>query len=183
MTRVRLYVATSLDGFIADREGSVDWLEAHDPRNYGYDQFFAEVGAVIMGRRTYEFARAMREDWPYAGRRCFVLSSRTLVGVPDGVLPTSRGMVGAIESARKATTKDIWVVGGALAMQSALDGGFVDLIDVFIVPMLLGRGLPLIADLAQRQELSFEGIETFQDGVVKLTYTTRRGAKSPNTNS
>lgn len=176
MTRVRLYVATSLDGFIADREGSVDWLEAHDPRNYGYDQFFAEVGAVIMGRRTYEFARAMGEDWPYAGCRCFVLSSRTLVGVPDGVLPTTRGMAGAIEAARKATRKDIWVVGGALAMQSALDGGFVDQIDAFIVPVLIGRGLPLIAELAQRQNLSFEGIETFQDGVVKLTYTTRRGA-------
>lgn len=176
MSRVRLYVATSLDGFIADREGSVDWLEAHDPRLYGYDQFFSEIGAIIMGRRTYEFARAMGEEWPYAGCRSFVLSSRTLVGVPDGVLPTSRGMAGALESARKATTKDIWIVGGALAMQSALDGGYIDLIDVFIVPVLLGRGLPLIADLARRQELSFEGIETFRDGVVKLTYTTRRGA-------
>lgn len=183
MSRVRLYFATSLDGFIADREGSVDWLEAHDPRNYGYDAFFADVGAVVMGRRTYEFARAMREDWPYAGRRSFVLSSRTLVGVPDGVLPTSGGMAGAITAARKVTAKDIWVVGGALAMQSAIDGGFVDQIDVFIVPILLGRGLPLIADLAQRRELSFEGIETFRDGVVKLTYTTRRTSDQPNTKS
>lgn len=174
MSRVRLYVATSLDGFIADREGSVDWLDAYDPRRYGYDAFMAEVGAVIMGRRTYEFVRAMRDDWPYAGKRALVLSSRTLVGVPDGVLPTARGMAGAIQSARGWTTKDIWIVGGAIAMQSALDGGHVDVIETFIVPVLLGRGLPLIADLAHRQELSFEGIETFQDGVVKLTYATRR---------
>lgn len=174
MTRVRLYVSTSLDGFIADREGSVDWLEAHDPRKYGYDAFFAEVGAVIMGRRTYEFVRAMGDEWPYAGKRTLVLSSRTLVGVPDSVLPTSRGIAGAIDSARGSTTKDIWIVGGAVAMQSALDGGHVDLIEVFIVPVLLGRGLPLIADLKERQELSFEGIETFQDGVVKLSYAARR---------
>ncbi|MEQ1711361.1 MAG: dihydrofolate reductase family protein [Hyphomicrobium sp.] len=183
MNRVRLYVATSLDGFIADREGSVDWLEAHDPRKYGYDAFFAEIGAIIMGRRTYEFVRAMGDEWPYSGPRTFVLSSRTLVGVPDGVLPTSRGMAGALEAARKATTKDIWVVGGALAMQAALDGGYVDVIEVFIVPVLLGRGLPLIADLGQRQDLSFEGIETFQDGVVKLSYTIRRTAGRPNMKS
>lgn len=174
MTRVRLYVATSIDGFIADREGSVDWLEQHDPSAYGYDAFFAEVGVVIMGRRTYEFVRMMGDAWPYAGKRTLVLSSRTLVDVPDGVLPYGKGMAGAIAAARKATDKDIWVLGGALAMQAALDGGHVDLIETFIVPVLLGRGMPLIADLKERQELSFEGIETFQDGVVKLSYTTRR---------
>jgi dihydrofolate reductase len=175
MSRVRIYVATSVDGFIADREGAVDWLEAHDPRQYGFDAFFAEVGAVIMGRRTFEFVRAMGDEWPYAGKRTLVLTSRTLVGVPDGVMPTARGMAGAIEQARAATKKDIWVVGGAVAMQSALDGGHVDLVEVFIVPVLLGRGLPLIADIERRLELSFEGIETFQDGVVKLSYATRRG--------
>lgn len=176
MTRVRLYVATSLDGFIADREGSVDWLDAHDPRSYGYDAFLAEIGTVIMGRRTFEFVRAMGDDWPYAGKRAMVLSSRSLAGVPEGVLPSSRGMAGAIESARGTSSKDIWVVGGAVAMQSALDGGYVDLIDIFVIPVLLGRGLPLIADLKERQELSFQGIETFQDGVVKLSYAVGRRA-------
>lgn len=174
MSRVRLFVATSLDGFIADREGSVDWLEAYDPRRYGYDAFMDEVGAVIMGRRTYEFVRAMGDEWPYAGKRALVLSSRTLVGVPDGVLPTARGMAGAIETARGWTKKDIWIVGGAVAMQSALDGDHVDTIEMFLVPVLLGRGLPLIADLEHRQDLSFEGIESYQDGVVKLTYATRK---------
>lgn len=174
MSRVRLYVATSLDGFIADREGSVDWLDQHDPRDYGFNDFFAEVGAVIMGRRTYEFVRAIGDHWPYAGKRVFVMSSRTLVGVPDGVLPKPGGIGPAIEAARAATSKEIWVVGGAVAIQSALDGGHVDLIETFIVPVLLGRGLPLIADLRTRQNLSFEGIETFQDGVVKLSYAPQK---------
>ncbi|MBA4171461.1 MAG: dihydrofolate reductase [Hyphomicrobium sp.] len=174
MSRVRLYVATSLDGFIADREGSVDWLDQHNPRDYGFDDFFAEVGAVIMGRRTYEFVRAIGDHWPYSGKRAFVMSSRTLVGVPDGVLPKAGGIGPAIEAARAATRKDIWIVGGAVAMQSALDAGRVDLIETFLVPVLLGRGLPLIADLAHRQTLSFEGIETFQDGVVKLSYVPQK---------
>jgi len=176
-SRVRLYVATSLDGYIADREGAVDWLEAHDPRPYGFDRFFGEVGAVIMGRRTYEFVRAIGDEWPYEGKRTYVLSSRTLVGVPNGVIPTARGLAGALGAAREHTAKDIWIVGGAVTMQSALDGGLVDLIDLFLVPILLGRGLPFVADLQRRQLLSFEGIETFQDGIVKLSYTTERAAR------
>ena len=75
MARVRFYVATSLDGFIADREGSVDWLAPYDARLYGYEKFVAEVGALIMGRRTYEMISAIGEDWPYrrqAGVRPFV---------------------------------------------------------------------------------------------------------------
>jgi len=97
--RVRLYFATSLDGFIADRDGSVDWLEAHDPEQYGYPEFFAEIGALVMGRRTYEFVRTMGDEWPYRGRRTYVLSSRPLTGLPDGVIPTPRGMSAAIASA------------------------------------------------------------------------------------
>lgn len=173
MTRVRLYMATSLDGFIADREGAVDWLDDHDPRRYNYDQFFNEVGAVVMGRRTYEFVRAMGEAWPYAGKKAVILSSRMISNLPHDVVSASGGIVPALAAARAATRKDIWIVGGAVTMQAALDGGHVDLMEVFIIPILLGRGLPLLADLARRQTLSFEGIETFQDGVVKLSYETR----------
>lgn len=174
MSRVRLYVSTSIDGFIADREGAVDWLAAYDPRDHGFDKFLSEVGAVIMGRRTYEFVRMTDDDWPYAEKRAYVLTSRILRDVPGGVLPTDKGIAGALALARKATSKDIWIVGGAVAMQAALDGGHVDTLEVIVVPVLLGRGLPLIADLARRQELSFEGIETFRDGVVKLSYVVRR---------
>ena len=63
MARVRFYVATSLDGFIADREGSVEWLAPYDARLYGYDRFLAEVGALIMGRRTYEMICHYLSGW------------------------------------------------------------------------------------------------------------------------
>ena len=84
MARVRFYVATSLDGFIADREGSVDWLAPYDARLYGYDKFVGEVGALIMGRRTYEMIIAIGEEWPYTGKPVCVLSSRSLGDVPHG---------------------------------------------------------------------------------------------------
>jgi len=169
MASIRFYVATSLDGFIADGEGSVDWLAPYDARLYGYDKFFAEVGALIMGRRTFELISATDEDWPYRGKPVFVLSSQPLTGLPRGVT-TVRGMWEALQQARTATARDIWIVGGAVTMQSALDDGLIDLMELFLVPVLLGTGLTLLNDLRHRKTLVFDGIESFPDGVVKLRY-------------
>jgi len=170
MARVRFYVATSLDGFIADREGSVDWLAPYDARLYGYDSFISEVGALIMGRRTFELISAVGEDWPYAGKPVYVLSSSSLEDVPGGVSVCARGIAAALQQARAATRKDIWIVGGAVTMQSALEEDLIDMMEIFLVPVLLGSGLSLLNDLSRRPTLTFDGIETFPDGVVKLRY-------------
>ncbi|KAB2942249.1 MAG: dihydrofolate reductase family protein [Hyphomicrobium sp.] len=170
MARVRFYVATSLDGFIADREGSVDWLAPYDARLYGYDKFISEVGALIMGRRTYELIFAIGEDWPYAGKPVYVLSSSSLGDVPQGVVTNTRGIKAALQQARETTRNDIWIVGGAVTMQSALEEGLVDMVEIFLVPVLLGSGLSLLNDLSRRPTLVFDGIEAFPDGVVKLRY-------------
>ncbi len=174
MARVRFYVATSLDGFIADREGSVEWLAPYDARLYGYDRFLAEVGALVMGRRTYEMIRAVGEEWPYAGKPVFVLTSRLLGDVPPGVVTTTRGIRAALQQARDTTRHDIWIVGGAVSMQSALEEGLIDMIEIFLVPVLLGAGLNLLNDLSRRPTLIFDGIEAFPDGVVKLRYLVPR---------
>jgi len=170
MASVRFYVATSLDGFIADEEGSIEWMAPYDARLYGYDKFYADVGALIMGRRTFELIHATADVWPYRGKLVYVLSSQKLGNVPEGVVPATRGMRAAVTAASEGTRKDIWVVGGAVTMQSAFDDGVVDLIEIFLVPILLGRGLTLLNDLRQRQRLLFDGIEAFPDGVVKLRY-------------
>jgi dihydrofolate reductase len=174
MARVRFYVATSLDGFIADREGSVEWLAPYDARLYGYDKFISEVGALIMGRRTYELIFAIGEDWPYSGKPVYVLSSTSLGNVPAGVTTTTRGIKAALQQARETTRHDIWIVGGAVTMQSALEEGLVDMVEIFLVPVLLGSGLNLLNDLARRPTLIFDGIEAFPDGVVKLRYLVPR---------
>ena len=177
MARIRFYVATSLDGFIADSEGSVDWMAPYDARLYGYDKFLAEVGALIMGRRTYEMINATGEEWPYQGRNVFVLSSVSLASAPRGVVAAAHGMLSALQLARETTHKDIWIVGGAVTMQSALEEGLVDVIEFFLVPVLLGSGLTLLNDLRRRQSLLFDGIEAFPDGVVKLRYIVQKRDK------
>ncbi|MGI9402954.1 MAG: dihydrofolate reductase family protein [Hyphomicrobium sp.] len=171
MGSVRFYVATSLDGFIADREGGVDWMAPYDARLYGYDVFVAEIGALVMGRRTYELVHAVGE-WPYEDKRVYVISSHKLEDPPHGVVLASNGIAGALKSARKETTADIWIVGGAVTMQSALEENLVDVMEIFLVPVLLGTGLTLLNELKRNQTLTFDGIEAFPDGVVKLRYFT-----------
>jgi dihydrofolate reductase len=170
MGRVRLYVATSLDGFIADRDGGTDWLAPYDAHLYGYAKFLTEVGAVVMGRRTFELISAVGEEWPYKGKPVLVLSSRSLGDVPQGVMTITRGIRAALQQARETTGKDIWIMGGASTMQSALEAETVDFLELFLVPVLLGTGLNLLNDLSRRPTLTFDGIEAFPDGVVKLRY-------------
>lgn len=176
--RVRLYIATSIDGFIADRDGSVDWLAPFDARQYGYENFIAGVGALIMGRRTFEAIDALGEGWPYTGKQVFVLSSTSLGDVPRDVAVVPRGITAAHERARRSIEylpdKDIWIVGGAVTAQSALEAGIVDLVEVFLVPVLLGAGLNLLNDLRVRQNLLLHGSETYPDGVVRLQYAVAR---------
>ncbi len=174
MPRVRFYVATSLDGFIADREGGVDWLAPYDARLYGYDKFLAETGALVMGRRTFELINAIGDDWPYPGKPVYVLSSHPLTNLPAGVVPTDLGLMGTLQMASEKTAKDIWIVGGAYTMQAALDENLVDMIEIFLVPVLLGAGLSLLNELKNSHTLTFDGIEAYPDGVVKLRYLTTR---------
>lgn len=173
MARVRFYAAVSADGFIADMEGSTDWLAGFDPAAYGFDEFYTAVGAIVIGRRTYDYQRAFGE-WPYAGKRSYVLTSRGLANAPRGTTAVRGGIVEAVNAARAGGGGDIWIVGGAVAMRTALEAGLVDAIELFSVPVLLGAGLPMIGVLEKRIPLTLEGLQTYPDGVVKLSYAPRR---------
>jgi dihydrofolate reductase len=87
-------------------------------------------------------------------------------------------MLSALQRARETTQKDIWIMGGAATLQSALEEGLVDLVELFLVPVLLGSGLTLLNDLRRRQSLVFDGIEAFPDGVVKLRYIVPKGDRA-----
>lgn len=168
--RVRLYLATSLDGFIADADGDVGWLGSYDPRSYGYDAFLAGVGAIILGRRTYEHICTFGEEWPYAGKNTIILTSRPPQRMPrDATHAASLAL--ALGQARKiAAGRDVWIAGGAQTMRSAIEGRVVDCIDVFVTPVLLGRGLSMLAGLGSHAPVEMVSIQTYPDGVVQLSY-------------
>ncbi len=169
MTRVRFYSATSLDGFIADSDGDSDWLEPYKSSVFQASGFLDEIGAVVMGRRTFEVLRAF-DDWPYESKRCFVLTSQAPWDMPENCVFVRDGIRAAVNAAVEATSKDVWVVGGAMTMQSALEARLVDSIEVCLAPVMLGSGLSILGGLAERQTFDFDGISTFPEDVIKLRY-------------
>lgn len=171
MSKFRLYCAASLDGFIAATDGNVQWLDRFKG-DYGYDAFIKEVGTVVLGRKTYAQTRTFGK-WPYDGKRAYVLS-RTGVN-------TAHGNAKLVDDARKLIPRlkmledgDIWVVGGGEVQRIFLDAGAVDQLDLFLMPVILGNGVPLFPGKGTLEMMKLVKGRTFDDGVVRLTYQPRR---------
>ena len=169
MAQVRLFTATSLDGFVADSEGDSTWLEPYRESMFSESGFLEKIGAVILGRRTFQMMEAFGE-WPYEDKQAFILTSQAPWGLPPNAYFVREGIAAAVQAARERTAKDIWIVGGAMTMQSALEARLVNVVEICVVPTLIGSGLSMLNDLSKRTRLDFEGIEAFSDGLVKLRY-------------
>jgi len=172
-----LYLACSLDGFIAAPDGSVGWLEAFssDGEDYGYAGFLARVGAIVMGSRAYEQAFESGA-WSYANLPCFVLTSRTLP-MPDGadIRFRSGDDLEAVAAEARAAAGDraVWLFGGGVLARSMLDAGIVDTLDLALMPVLIGDGIPLFVAGLRRYGLALRESRTHANGVVQLRYSMR----------
>ena len=165
MSLTQYYTATTLDGFIADADNSLDWLfirkrEADGPLNY--DEFIAGVGAMAMGSTTYEwildheFAGKPPSEWkwPY-DISCWVFTHRRLPVVPDARIEFTSADVAAVhkEMVSAAADRNVWIVGGGDLAGQFADAGLLDEVIVLIAPVTLGAGAPL---LPRRIELRLE---------------------------
>jgi dihydrofolate reductase len=158
----RYYTATTLDGFIADPDNSLDWLftrarEDDGPLSYG--EFVAGVGAIVMGATTYEWILGHRsgDAWPY-DVPCWVFTHRQLPLVPDAQIELVSGDVATAHEAMAAAAGDrnVWIVGGGDLAGQFADAGLLDEVVVWIAPVTLGAGAPL---LPRRIELRLEELE------------------------
>jgi dihydrofolate reductase len=171
---VRLYVAVSLDGFIAAPDGGVDWLAAFDDQDFGYAAFYERVGLMIMGRETYDQTLSFG-DWPYHGKPCRIVTSRPFDDPPPRGVAAWQGDAGAlVRRAKDHDDGDTWVVGGARTIALFLHRGAVDQIDMFVMPIWLGQGVPLFPEMPARLSPSLIRAQKHASGVVQLTYGLRR---------
>lgn len=169
MSQVRLFTATSLDGFVADSEGDSTWLEPYHQSMFVESGFLHDIGAVILGRRTFQMMQAFGE-WPYEDKHAFVLTSQDLFQLPPNCYCVKSNVAAAVQAARERSSKDIWIVGGAVTMESALEAGLVDVVEICVVPRLIGSGMSMLNSLSKPQKLEFEGMQAFSDGLVKMRY-------------
>lgn len=167
MPKVVLFIATSLDGYIASPDGTVDWL-FHDA-DYGYTEFMASLDAVVMGRKTWEQAKTF-ETVPFAGKRVFVFS-RTLPPSHDERIHHVQGEVGAVVVAiRQNIQRDLWLVGGGELIRQFIAHRLIDEFRLFVHPIILGEGVPLFLLHSERTNLMFEGNQSFPSGLIELRY-------------
>lgn len=175
--RVRVYIATSLDGFIAGPGDDLTWLTGPDAANPGgesdpealtFEGFFSDVGAVLMGRGTFDVVRNM-EWWGYADRPVLVATHRELGGdVRDTVRAVSGSVHEIVALAKEAADgRDVYIDGGDLIRQAA-DADLLDDITITIAPIALGAGHPLFAGLRKRYLLEVLGHHTFEGGMVQI---------------
>lgn len=167
MRKVILFIATSLDGYIAREDGGIDWLFAD--QDYGYKAFYAGIDTVLMGRKTYELSLSFGE-YPYPGTEGYVLS-RTRAGQSDAhVRYVSGELATFVRELKKRAGKDIWLVGGADVVHECMRHDLIDEFVISIHPIVLGAGIPLFRAPSPTRELVLEGCRTFDSGLAQLTY-------------
>ena len=175
MRKIIVYIATSADGFIARKDGAVDWLDR--PRikgNYGMGEFYKSIDTILWGRKTYEmvlrFQKEGKEAPDMSGIKNYAFSHKPPRKVARGFEFVKQPIKEFAKSLRAEKGKDIWMMGGAGIIASFLDEGEIDEFIVHVIPTFIGEGIPLIAPRNRTVLLKLLSSKNFSDGVVRLHY-------------
>jgi dihydrofolate reductase len=167
MRKVNLFIATSLDGFIADKNGGIDWL--FTDQDYGYADFYASIDTTLTGYKTYEDMLGFGE-FPYPGKINYVFSRHHQQADNNPVTFISTDIAGFVGQLKQEPGQDIWLVGGGQINGVLLQAGLIDELLVSIHPIILGAGRPLFAGHTGRQDFNLTASKVFETGLVQLTY-------------
>ncbi len=171
MGKVILYIATSLDGYIAGKDDDISWLDPYNDVEYGYQQFFSTIGAIIEGRRTYDIEVA--SGWENAHHVPKIVLSRH---IPErkperqDITFINGDIAKALQKAKQVTDKNIWILGGVNVAQQFINEELVDEIIVSVVPVILGDGIRLFENIHKRISLSLIDVKKFDKGLAQLVY-------------
>ena len=183
-SRVTIHMAASLDGFIARRDGSVDWLETSDEFAGGdpmdpatVEAFLATIDCYVMGSRTYETAlgfEAKGLGWPYGDKPTFVLTHRELPRTRKTVEFYSGDVTELVNERLRPMFGSIWFVGGGVVSAECLRLGLADDVRYSILPILIGEGIPFFDGLDRDVPMHLAEVKAYRNGMVELRYEIRR---------
>ena len=182
-SRVTIHMAASLDGFIARKDGSVDWLEISDEFEDGetmdpgfVEAFLKTIDCYVMGSRTYETAlnfEAQGFGWSYGDKPTFVLTSRALAKTRDTVEFYSGDLAQFVNERLRPRFRTIWFVGGGSVCGDCLRLGLADEVRYSIVPALIGDGIRFFEKLDKDVALHLKEVKAYKNGIVELCYEVR----------
>jgi dihydrofolate reductase len=168
------FVGVSLDGFLARPDGAIDWLEPYEGVEHGYRAFFDSIDSIVMGRKTYEFVLGMVASggpWPYAGKRCVVMTHRALDGRNN-----ERAFAGEpaalLQELYAEGARHVYIDGGVV-VRTFLSLGLLDELTISVVPSLIGAGLPLFGGVKLESGVKLEHATSYSNGVVQMRYRMR----------
>ena len=168
MRRLRYNVATSLDGFIARQNGEYDWI-VMDPA-IDFAAIFAQFDTLVMGRRTFELVQRVGSGAPNPGMKT-VVASRTLRPEDHpGVTILGDHVAEAVAGMKEQPGKDMWLFGGGDLLRSLLDAGVVDTIEIALMPVMIGSGIPVLMPGRDSPALRLVSHKAMPSGIVMLAY-------------
>ena len=173
--KASVFIATSLDGFIARKDGDIDWLMNPEyeieGEDFGYSEYISTVDAILMGRNSFDKVLTFGE-WPYQ-IPVVVLTSRT-VEIPEdleGRVSVSSGTVSEILKEMEKRGYNHLYIDGGKTIQQFLNAGAINEITITLIPVLIGEGIPLFADLDDDIKLKHKSTRSYKTGLVQNIYT------------
>lgn len=176
MRKVILYIGMSLDGYIADKNGGVEWLQGQDPHaetNDSYSHFIKNIDTVIMGWNTYSqiIHELSPDQWVYDNQTSYVLTHRKLQS-NEKIKFVNEHPCRLVTKLKEEDGKDIWICGGANIIQPFIQENMIDEYHIAVIPVLLGSGIRLFETTEEKIPLRLQCSQTY-NGITELIYTRR----------
>jgi len=168
--KISVYIATSIDGYIARKDGGLDWLESipiNPDEDYGFKDFMASVDVLILGRNTYDVVSGF-DEWPYQGKRVVVMSQK-LKEVREEAELFSGDIHALLLKLHTEGTTHIYVDGGVI-ISKFLEMGLVDQIIITVIPTILGTGIRLFNPMINGHDCRLASSQSYPNGLVQLRY-------------
>lgn len=173
MRKLKLYIATSLNGKIASSDGGVDWLESipnPEKTDYGYAAFFDSIDTTIQGYNTYNQVINWDIGFPYKGKKNYVLTKKQNIKNTEFVEFITENHIDFIKNLKVQRGGNIWLIGGGQANTLILNAGLLDEIQVFVMPIILSGGIDLFDAFPIQSQLKLLETKSYSSGVVEMKY-------------
>lgn len=169
--KVILYIAMTLDGYIADENDQLSFLDPYNENDLAkksYQELMDQTDILLIGRKTYDVVSKLVTEWPYPNHHTYVFTTNPRTNTKN-ITYTNKDMNELIIELKMKPGKDIWLVGGGKLVQSMIEHDLIDEYQIAIIPIILGKGIPLFHETKHQVDLIFNRVE-HENGMVFLTY-------------